>query len=124
MEVIRPANATASNILTDLKSLSHTLEFTVFMKPSDYARAGSKCVSDHLQNDALNPLGLVLAAKVGASYVPLDWSRCELFGTGAVITRVHLEHSLALWTAQACTVDPAVYRHPRLYPALRAAPAC
>ncbi|OMP84288.1 hypothetical protein BK809_0000295 [Diplodia seriata] len=208
MEVIRPANATASNILAHLKSLAHTLEFTVFMKPSDYARAGLKCIANHLQNDALNPLGLLLAADVGADSAPLDWSRCELFGTGkkarrdrsksprrnvrprtsaappppyhehhgaaenappalcvegspscdvspalssppatapivapntptaprespqplvpspsprtaAVITRVDLEHSLALWIAQACTVNPDVYCHPGLRSALR-----
>ncbi|KKY13310.1 hypothetical protein UCDDS831_g09117 [Diplodia seriata] len=118
MEVIRPANATASNILAHLKSLAHTLEFTVFMKPSDYARAGLKCIANHLQNDALNPLGLILAADVGADSAPLDWSRCELFGT-AVITRVDLEHSLALWIAQACTVNPDVYCHPGLRSALR-----
>ncbi|KAF4534689.1 uncharacterized protein LTHEOB_12877 [Lasiodiplodia theobromae] len=81
LEVIRPTNATASNILAGLKSLSQTLDFTVFLKPSDYARTGLKCIADHLRNDALNPLGLILAAEVGANLAPLDWSRCELFGS-------------------------------------------
>lgn len=44
-------NATDSSILAGLKSVSHTLKFTIFITLSDYARAGLECIANHLQND-------------------------------------------------------------------------
>lgn len=69
------------------------------MRPSDYVRSGLKCIADHLRNDALDPLGLILAADVGADSAPLDWSRGELFGTAKKArrrrTRSVLQHGSA-----------------------------
>ncbi|KAK8153148.1 hypothetical protein IWX90DRAFT_82123 [Phyllosticta citrichinensis] len=77
---LRPSTSTSRKILLAFQSLSQTSEFSLFMKPSDYARVGLRTVSQHLSNaESLVDFQLDLAEMYnGRGAVLMDWDRCDL----------------------------------------------
>lgn len=80
---LRPSTSTAANHLASIESLSRALNFTLYIKPSDYARQGLKMICEHLNDDTLKQYPLQwdhLFDGHGAQLV--DWEQCEFSAKG------------------------------------------
>ncbi|KAK7512750.1 hypothetical protein IWZ03DRAFT_38278 [Phyllosticta citriasiana] len=93
---LRPSTSTSRKILLAFQSLSQTSEFSLFMKPSDYARVGLRTVCQHLSNaHSLSEFPLDLSEMYnGKGAVLMDWGRCDLgLGTTAIAPPLYGQQS-------------------------------
>ncbi|KAK8227570.1 hypothetical protein HDK90DRAFT_63783 [Phyllosticta capitalensis] len=77
---LRPSTSTSRKILLAFQSLSRTPQFSLYIKPSDYARVGLQTVCQHLDRaDSLLDFPLNFSEMYdgkGAEF--MDWDRCDL----------------------------------------------
>ncbi|KAH7062602.1 hypothetical protein B0J12DRAFT_241554 [Macrophomina phaseolina] len=78
-KALRPSTSTAASNLAAVKSLSQVLFFTLYIKPSDYARQGLNLVEQLLGHDTLKQYPLQWDAMYGEHGAQLvDWDMCDL----------------------------------------------
>lgn len=77
---IIPASTTTSDLLRGLRSLSKVCSFSVYIKPSDYARQGLKVIRDTVCNAPPPESPLILADMLYHRTAQVDWG---LFGLDA-----------------------------------------
>lgn len=82
-KALRPSTSTAVNHLAGMMSLSQALTFTLYIKPSDYARQGLRMIDELLRDDTLKQYPLQWDAMYGGHGAQLvDWNQCALTGKG------------------------------------------
>ncbi|KAF7856265.1 hypothetical protein EAF04_009793 [Stromatinia cepivora] len=74
--IIRPRNAVSEQLIRNIESLSNTMVFNVYIRPSDYAREGLKELCKRLGNTGIaTPIPSTLEMYVQQGSMLVEWDR-------------------------------------------------